>query len=134
MLFFEILPAMPPGCSLFLLAKVWVSRTFQTIRYVFPGCPSGLVHCFSVVNAVYQFKMPEKSTNKAYFKVFGRSLYRVFNWERNLLSRQSLSVCKCNIQYITLYCYTGCFHALSKRLAHISAEGQSYHPCFLTFL
>ena len=96
---FKILPAKHP------FAQVWVTSTFQTTRYVFPGC---LWDLRSMV--FFSCIMPEKSTSKAGLEVCEWLLQQVLDSERNLLSRQSLPVQKCNIGFV--YClYTSCFHA-----------------------
>ena len=45
-------------------------------------------------------RMPEKSTRKAGFEVCGWSLCPVFDWERNMPSKESLLVHEYNIGFL----------------------------------
>jgi len=74
----------------------------------------------------FDCRMSGKLTRKAGLEVCGQLLCQVFDGKRNPPSRQSLTVRECNIGLFSLYClYTGCFHALSKRFAHVSMERQT---------
>ena len=72
-----------------------------------------LLNCFIVFLLCYSFKkpmrpsalffscrMPENLTRKAGFKVCGWLLHPVFDWERNMPSKESLPVRECNIGFV----------------------------------
>ena len=81
---FKVLPAKPLGCS-----SGHAHSQNDEIRIAWR--PSTLF---------FGSKMPEKSTRKAGFKIYGCLLRLVFNWERITPSKESLPVRECNIGFV----------------------------------
>jgi len=67
-----------------------------------------LTRCFSVVKC----QKSALNTRKAGYEACGKSVNPVFNWERNLLSKQCLPVRNCNtgFGYSLHFLYTSCFY------------------------
>jgi len=89
-------------------------------RYAFPGCPWGLVRCFSVVEHLKSRlgKLASKSVDVRYVGFLIE--------ERNPPRGKAYQCISVIYTLLSLHClYTGCFHTSNKIFPHVGAERQT---------